>query len=206
MPMKVTARFEEAFAYAAHVHAAQTRKGSTIPYISHLLAVTSIALEHGATEDEAISALLHDTAEDHGGEARLEDIGARFGPNVERIVAECSDTFETPKPDWRPRKERYVALVPGVSSSGRLVSAADKLHNARAILADYRRVGERLWTRFSALSGRNDILWYYDALIDAYRQAGDHASLVDELGAVIQDLRREIEGSRGARTPNREAG
>src|ERR1022692_3881980 len=132
--MNLSPRFDQALQYAVLVHAGQKRKGTEIPYLAHLLGVTSIALEHGADEDEAIGALLHDAGEDAGGDGRIEDIRHRFGEPVADIVQGCTDAVTIPKPPWRKRKEDYIAHVAKASPSVRLVSAADKLHNARAIL------------------------------------------------------------------------
>src|SRR5262245_420642 len=189
--MNLSPKFEQALLYAAVVHAGQARKASGVPYIAHLLGVASIALEYGANEDEAIGALLHDAAEDAGGRGRLEDIRLRFGNAVAKIVEECTDTFETPKPEWRKRKEDYIAHLAEASASVRLVSAADKLHNARAILSDYRRVGEALWPRVSG--GRGGTLWYYRALVTAFRAAGSN-ELIEELGRVVA----KVEGEAGS--------
>ncbi len=138
-------RFEDALAYAARLHAGQRRKGTDIPYVSHLLAVASLAIENGADEDEAIAALLHDAVEDQGGRRRLHAIRRRYGARVAELVAGCTDADVTPKPPWRQRKVRYLEHLRTASPSVRLVSACDKLHNARAILADYRRLGDALW-------------------------------------------------------------
>src|SRR5579863_10171673 len=139
--MLLTPRFEEALVCATQLHAEQTRKGTTIPYIAHLLAVTSIVLENGGNEDEAIAALLHDAIEDQGGAATREEIRRRFGNIVVTIGDGCTDAEVLPKPPWRARKEAYIAHLRHASSSVLLVSAADKLHNARTVLADYRVLG-----------------------------------------------------------------
>ena len=185
--LKLSARFEDALAYAARLHAGQLRKGTKIPYVAHLLSVASIALRHGASEDEAIAALLHDAVEDQGGAATRQEISRRFGENVARIVDGCTDTDITPKPPWRPRKEAYIAHVRTAPPSVRLVSAADKLDNARAILADYRRVGEEVWRRFTG--GKEGTLWYYRALIQAFRENGS-SRLIDELDQVVSEIER----------------
>ena len=153
---------------AAALHRQQTRKGNDIPYVAHLLAVCAIVLEHGGDEDEAIAALLHDAAEDQGGEPTLEVIGRLFGPKVREIVRECSDTFEQPKPEWRQREEAYIAKLRDgkVSRSALLVSAADKLHNLTATVNDLRTQGDQFWTHFN--STRHDQIWYYSALSDIY--------------------------------------
>src|SRR5438876_1568121 len=111
-------RFEEAVLYATHVHGGHTRKGTTIPYIAHLLAVTALVLEDDGDEDDAIAALLHDAAEDQGGRERLEDIGSRFGQRVAGIVEACSDTLETPKPPWRERKQSYLQHLESAPQRG----------------------------------------------------------------------------------------
>jgi (p)ppGpp synthase/HD superfamily hydrolase len=185
--LRLSERFQEALAYAARLHAGQLRKGTKIPYVAHLLSVASIALRHGAGEDEAIAALLHDAVEDQGGAATREEIRRRFGENVARIVDGCTDSDVTPKPPWRPRKEAYIARVRGASASVRLVSAADKLDNARALLADYRLVGDTLWKRFTG--GKAGTLWYYRSLVQAFRENGS-SPLIDELDRVVSELER----------------
>jgi (p)ppGpp synthase/HD superfamily hydrolase len=179
------ARFEQALPYAAHLHRDQVRKGTDVPYVSHLLAVAGIVLEHGGNEDEAIAALLHDAVEDQGGAPTLQTIRLRFGDTVAAIVEGCTDTDEMPKPPWRPRKEAYIAHVASASPSVRLVSAADKLHNARTILADYRRYGDAVWDRFSG--GKDGTLWYYRTLVEAFRGHGV-TPLVEELERMVGEL------------------
>ena len=142
-------KFQEALAYAADLHNTQTRKASEVPYIGHLLSVAGLVIEADGTETEAIAALLHDAAEDQGGEATLAEIEQRFGKTVASIVEECSDTVVTPKPPWRERKEQYIANLKTVSDSTIRVSLADKLDNARAVLRDFRRHGSTLWQRFN---------------------------------------------------------
>ncbi len=185
--MPLSARFEEALVYAAHLHRDQVRKATPVPYVSHLLAVASLVLEHGGTEDEAIAGLLHDAIEDQGGRKTRDEIATRFGATVVDIVEGCTDSDVEPKPAWRPRKEAYVAHIARASAATRLVSAADKLHNARSILRDYRDQGEELWARFKG--GRDGTLWYYRALCDAFRQAGT-SSLVEELVRTVEELER----------------
>ena len=180
-------RFEEALAYAAKLHSLQIRKGSEVPYIAHLIGVASIALEYGADEDEAIAALLHDAIEDQGGPEAGEEIRARFGGRVVTIVEGCTDTDVTPKPPWRQRKEAYIAHIKGASPSIRLVSCSDKLHNARAILKDYRIRGDALWERFTG--GREGTLWYYRSLSDAFRTVFP-SPLADELERVVSEIEK----------------
>lgn len=185
--MFLTERFEEALVLAAQFHARQLRKGTTIPYIAHLLAVTSLVLENGGNEDEAIAALLHDAVEDQGGADARETIRRLFGDDVTAIVDGCSDTDIVPKPPWRERKERYIAHLRTASPSMRLVSAADKLHNVRSILADYRMLGEVLWRRFNG--GKAGTLWYYRAVTDTLREVGP-SPLIDELDRTLTELER----------------
>ena len=182
----LTKRFDDALAYASAIHRKQKRKGTDIPYVSHLLAVASLALEHGADEDQAIAALLHDAAEDQGGDDRLADIRTRFGERVANIVADCTDSWEEPKPDWRPRKEAYLAALPHKAPDSLLVSLADKTHNARAIVADLRIHGDDLWGRFTG--GHEGSLWYYQALAQAF-SAALPGHLADELRRTVEQMR-----------------
>lgn len=183
--MNLSSKFDHALHYAVLIHAHQKRKDTEIPYLAHLLGVASIALEHGADEDEAIGALLHDAGEDAGGDGRIEDIRQRFGNAVADIVQGCTDAVTIPKPPWQKRKEDYIAHVPVASVSTRLVSASDKLHNSRAILRDYRRMGDGLWSRFTG--GKEGTLWYYRALVTAFRKAGT-SELVEELDRVVSEI------------------
>jgi (p)ppGpp synthase/HD superfamily hydrolase len=193
--MELSPRFEEALIYATRLHAGQKRKGTSLPYVTHLLAVASIALEYGANEDEALAALLHDAVEDQGGEPIREEIRRRFGETVLEIVDGCTDGVGSPKPPWRERKEAYLAHLPLASPSVRLVSAADKLHNLRSILKDYREVGETVWSRFKG--GKEGTLWYYRSLRDAFMEA-ETSPLVEEIARVMRELEREIERSSSA--------
>ena len=186
--MRLSQKFEEALVYATQAHCNQTRKKTGVPYIAHILGVTAIALEYGANETEAIGALLHDTVEDCGGAERLVDIRKRFGNDAARIVDGCTDTDQTPKPPWRARKEAYLAHLKNSDSSTRLVSASDKLHNTRAILADLRRHGVEVFERFSGK--KEGTLWYYRALVTAFRQHGDHTHLIDELDRVVTEIEK----------------
>jgi (p)ppGpp synthase/HD superfamily hydrolase len=176
-------KFERALIYASRLHKDQVRKGTSTPYITHLLAVASIVGENGGTEDEVVAALLHDAPEDQGGEATLREIRARFGDEVAEIVEGCTDTYEDPKPPWRERKERYLAHLASASDSVRLVSSADKLHNARTVLSDYRLLGEDLWTRFNGK--KEGTLWYYRAIVDNLPGKGP---IVEELDRVVAEL------------------
>ncbi|WP_416830845.1 MAG: HD domain-containing protein [Erythrobacter sp.] len=162
----LTERFDDALAYASRIHRLQKRKGSEIPYVSHLLGVAAIAIENGCDEDQAIAALLHDAVEDQGGLKRLEDIRHRFGDRVARIVEHCTDSHTEPKPAWRARKEAYIASLDAKPADSLAVSIADKTHNASAINTDIRAVGETVWERFTG--GKEGSLWYYRALADTF--------------------------------------
>lgn len=181
-----SARFEDALVYAHRIHQGQIRKGTGIPYVAHILGVAAIAMEYGASEDEAIGALLHDAAEDGGGEETLAEIRARFDEAVADIVLGCSDSLVQNPEDklpWRERKEGYLAHLASASRSVCLVSAADKMHNVRAITRDYRAEGEDIWERFQGK--RDGTLWYYDAVADAL--------LRHYRAPITRDLRREVD-------------
>jgi (p)ppGpp synthase/HD superfamily hydrolase len=183
----LSSRFEEALTLATRLHAGQCRKGTDTPYIAHLLGVASLVLEGGGGEDEAIAALLHDAVEDQGDKVTLEEIRRRFGERVAAIVKGCTDATTLPKPPWRARKEAYIAHLREAPAPERLVAAADKLHNARAILADYCALGEAVWARFNG--GKAGTLWYYRALVETFRAAGP-TPLVEELERVVSEIER----------------
>lgn len=190
---RLTHKFDEAVAYAAEKHRNQTRKGGDIAYLGHLLSVAGYVIEADGTETETIAALLHDTAEDQGGEETLAEIRQKFGDTVADIVDECSDTVVTPKPPWRERKQQYIDHLSEASDSAMLVSVADKLHNAHAILRDFRAEGAELWQRFSVTDAELH-LWYYKSLLEVYA-ARFHNWLVDELTEVINTLEYEVRRS-----------
>lgn len=191
--MSLSERFCEALCYATRLHADQQRKISGAPYVGHLLRVAGIALDHGADEDEAIAALLHDAVEDQGGATTRREIARRFGPRVAEIVDGCTDTDQTPKPPWRPRKEAYLARLRDASASVRLVSACDKLDNARSILADYHRLKESVWQHFR---GRRDgVLWYLRSVVEILKQPTTNP-LVEELDRTVSELEWAAGGPR----------
>lgn len=204
----LTARYTAALDYARVLHAGDVRKGTSIPYLSHLMSVSALVLEHGGTEDQAIAALLHDAAEDHGGEKMLEALHAEFGPNVADIVRACSDSLvedRSAKAPWVERKRAYLAhLADGEHTPDVvvLVSASDKLHNARAIVADHRRHGEALWTRFNPSAGRAGSCWYYHRLAEVLGTrlaplGADAVALASELRRTVDVLLAEV-GARSA--------
>jgi (p)ppGpp synthase/HD superfamily hydrolase len=164
----LTSRYDEAFRYAHELHRNQRRKDTTIPYISHLMTVSAMVVEHGGNEDQAIGALLHDAAEDQGGADTLEEIRTRFGDAVAAIVSDCTDSWNEPKPEWRSRKEIYLAILPTKPRQSLLVSLADKTHNAEAILFDYRVMGDAIWDRFNG--GAAGTRWYYQSLANIFAE------------------------------------
>lgn len=195
----LTPRFTQAVDYARQIHTG-LRKGTDVPYMAHLLGVVSLVMgESGhvpfaVTEDVVIGALLHDAVEDEGGLPRLRDIEAKFGKEVAKIVEGCTDSFEADsnkKQDWETRKTSYIKRLrddreepPGTL----LVSAADKLYNARSILEDYRQAGAEVWKRFKR--GRKEQLWYFDELIRVYDQRCPNWRIVEELKRVVAELGR----------------
>jgi len=182
----LTDRFDRAMVFARQRHQTQIRKGTTTPYVAHLLGTASLVLEAGGDEDQAIAGLLHDALEDHDHTGVTYDqLVEGFGRRVADIVRDCSDTEEIPKPPWRVRKERYLAELANHSPDSILVSNADKLHNARTILSDYRVHGDALWDRFNPTS---DQLWYYRQLADTFTTL--QSPLAAELEAVVSELER----------------
>jgi (p)ppGpp synthase/HD superfamily hydrolase len=183
-------RFDDALVFASGVHRTHMRKATGVPYVSHLLAVASIALEAGADEDVAIAALLHDCVEDRG--VTIEQLRARFGDTVSSIVDEVTETDEHPKPPWRPRKDAYIARLETASPSALVVSAADKLHNVRAMLVELRAAGPALWSRFNAEPDQQ--IWFHRSVADviARRLPGP---LADALSAAVDDFAAAIAAS-----------
>jgi GTP pyrophosphokinase len=168
--------------------------------MAHLLGVASLVLgESGhvafaVTEDLVIAALLHDAVEDEGGLPRLQDIEAKFGKEVANIVKGCTDSFEVEndkKQEWEPRKASYIKRLReehDESEGTLLVSAADKLYNASAILEDYREVGTEVWKRFNR--GRDEQLWYFNELIKVYEVKCSDWRIIQELKRVVAELTR----------------
>lgn len=185
MNTKLTDKFESALVYATRLHADQKRKISGVPYISHLLSVAALVIEAGGTEEEAIAALLHDSIEDQGGKPTREDIRQRFGETVVAIIDGCTEWDTPPKPPWLERKTRYLDKLRHASPSVRLVSLADKLHNARSLLADWRQHGDFIWTEFN--SGKDKTLWFYQSLVEVYQQT-DTDWMTQELQQVVSQL------------------
>jgi (p)ppGpp synthase/HD superfamily hydrolase len=194
----LTQRFTDAVDYARQIHTG-VRKGTEVPYMAHLLGVASLVMGEighvpfAVTEDMVIAGLLHDAVEDEGGLPRLHDIEARFGKEVADIVKGCTDSFEVnsdKKQLWEQRKASYIKrLREEPESNGTLlVSTADKLYNARAILEDHREVGPKVWKRFKR--GRDQQLWYFDELLKIYEARCPNWRIVKELKSVVSELRR----------------
>lgn len=184
-------RFSAALVLADELHRAQVRKGGEVPYVSHLLAVAATVLEHEGDEDEAIAALLHDAAEDQGGEPTLAVIRDRFGERVAAVVRGCSDSLAidpSQKPPWIERKRKYLDHFAEADASTRLVSMADKLHNCRTTVSDLYMVGAATWQRFNAT--REHQLWFYRAFVDRARALGGKPRLVAELERAVAELER----------------
>jgi (p)ppGpp synthase/HD superfamily hydrolase len=192
----LTWRFDLALQFASGLHHQQPRKGVPIPYISHLMSVCGLVIEAGGDEDQAIAALLHDAVEDQGGLPTLATIRHMFGDRIADTVESCSDsTASDPseKLPWRARKDKYLEHLRSANADALLVSAADKLHNARAILADYRELGEELWKIFNA--SKAEQLWYYGALVDVFEGTAAPKRLVTQLRRVVDELKQLANGN-----------
>ncbi len=184
----LTPRFLDAVSLAMEVYGGQRRTGTEIPYLAHLLVVTGLVIEDGGDEDEAIAAMLHDAVEDGGGGAMLKRIAARFGPRVARIVEGCSDNVDgDPDESWVERKRRYLQHLPEVDDDAVLrVALADKVHNARSIVRDYREEGHALWERFTQKTA-GDQLWYYSGLLEFF-SARRPGPLTEDLWRAVGEL------------------
>ena len=180
--MPYSQEFEDALLYANRLHANQHRKAGNIPYITHLMSVAALVAEYGGNEDQVIAALLHDAVEDQGGPPIFDDIRERFGQKVARIVEGCTDTDVTPKPPWLERKSAYIRSLTTAPPEVLLVSAADKLHNARSVVAGLRQDGD---PHFALFKGRKEgTLWYYRSLVEVFTERGSNA-LTDELKRTV---------------------
>jgi (p)ppGpp synthase/HD superfamily hydrolase len=199
--LHLSSKFTSAVDYARILHI-ERRKGSDIPYMAHLLGVASLVMGEAGhvafpvTEDMVIAAILHDAAEDHGGAVRLKDIEHNFGSNVARMVDGLSDSLSsdsTNKQPWLERKQNYIQRLREEPADIQLISAADKLYNAKAILDDYRKIGPQIWARFKR--GRNDQLWYFEELLKVFKEAGSNR-IVEELERVVRQLRKISAGEK----------
>jgi (p)ppGpp synthase/HD superfamily hydrolase len=191
-------RLDDGLGYALRLHRKQQRKGKNVPYAAHLLGTAGTVLDFGGDEAQAIAALLHDAAEDHGGRPRLVKIRRRFGRDVAAMVEDCTDTFEAVKPPWRPRKEAYLASLPGKDARSLLVSAADKLDNARAIVADLRQHGPATLERFH---GKHETVWYFQELVKIFSEL-EVGPIAAELAAAVKEM-AELANPSAGRTSRR---
>ncbi len=210
-PLILTARFTRAVDYARLLHT-ETRKGTKIPYMAHLLGVASLVMgEAGGpvpvTEDMVIAAILHDTAEDHGGQRTLDDVERKFGANVARMVEGLSDTLaedHDKKEGWEERKKAYLARLRTEPEDVLVISVADKLYNARAILDDLKEIGPTVWDRFKR--GPKEQLWYFHSLLEVFeprlnsRMVGELKRVVDEISYLVAT---EWPGEQGATPPEK---
>lgn len=205
-PLYFTDRLTRAVDYARHLHI-ERRKGTGIPYMAHLFGVASLVMgeaglaDFPVNEDMVVAALLHDAVEDHGGKARLDDIRQNFGDNVARMVEGLSDSLsEDPsaKEPWEQRKKAYIERVRNQADDVRLISAADKLYNARSILEDYRVIGPEIWRRFKR--SRDLQLWYYETILEVFKSKGK-MRIVDELERVVGELKRISADGAGQASP-----
>lgn len=190
MTIQLTKKYFEAVEFAATAHATAVRKQTEIPYICHPLAVSAYVLEAGGDEDQAIGGLLHDVAEDCGGEPRIEEIRMKFNSRIADIVRGCSDSLEVnreEKAPWRTRKELHIAKLHTASKDVLMVTAADKLHNARAIATDYQNIGDKIWERFN--SDAESIRWYYHEILMVLSQGGAPDQLLRPLEVAINIMR-----------------
>jgi (p)ppGpp synthase/HD superfamily hydrolase len=202
--LHLTDRFSSAVYYARCLHI-ERRKGTSIPFMAHLLGVASLVMGEvgqvpfSVTEDMVIAALLHDAVEDHGGMPRLEDIESNFGPEVARMVEGLSDTFtedSNQKESWEERKQAYINRLEREPKNIQLISAADKLYNARTMLDEYRAIGPEVWKRFKR--GRDQQIWYFHELLKVLKSTGSNR-IVDELDRVVGKLERISAGEAAAR-------
>ncbi|RMG00541.1 MAG: HD domain-containing protein [Planctomycetota bacterium] len=189
--MPLNDRFDAALEFASTLHRKQLRKIGQTPYIGHLLRVCGTVIEFGATEDEAIAALLHDALEDQNRPGLADEIAARFGDAVLEMVTALSDSTEQPRPPWRERKEAFLARLREATSSVRLIAAADKLDNVRSTITALQVFGDEIWTRFHG--GREGTLWYYRQIVAVLGEASEHA-LVAELADAVARLEAIAEG------------
>jgi len=190
MVSQLGTKFKDALLFAMEIHAGDFRKGTSIPYVSHLLGVCALVLEDGGDEEEAIAALLHDTLEDHPEKVNKDDLIRRFGARVADLVERCTDTPPDyragEKPPWHERKSAYVDQIRKETYPLCRVSLADKIHNVRTIVMDYRRLGDAIWARFKA--NKDDQLRYHWDLVDAFREANAPAHLLNELDILVSEL------------------
>lgn len=187
MSARYSRRLDEAVQLALDAFRDKVRKGTEIPYVTHLFSVMCLVAEYGGDEDQLVAAVLHDWLEDVEG-ADPAELQARFGPRVTRLVLALSDSTTHPKPPWSERKQAYLAHLRQEPAELKLISAADKLHNCMSIRRDLEVVGDAVWTRFTG--GRDGTLWYYGAVVDALGTDWSHP-LHTRLAAEVHLLQEE---------------
>jgi len=187
-------RLDRALSFAASGFRHRVRKGTGVPYLTHLLGVMVLVAEHGGDEEQMIAALLHDYLEDIEGSS-VETLEREFGERVAHYVLAMSDTTVRPKPPWQERKRRHIAQMATEPPELKLVSAADKLHNARSLLREHAEIGDSLWGRFNA--SRDQTLWYYREVVRALGQGWQHP-ICDELSAVVRALHQSADVEYGS--------
>ena len=184
-------KYKKAIDYAFALHSNQYRKGTTIPYFTHLVSVSNNVIENGGNTDEVIAGLLHDAVEDQGGEKTLKLIKKRFGNKIAKIVEECTDTKITPKPPWLERKKKYLSGMKKSTQSSLFVSLCDKLHNVTCIVNDYQRVGRKLWKRFNASS--KQVYWYHNSLYKNFsKNLKGHKILKRNYYQIVNEMRKRV--------------
>ena len=185
-------KYLEAYVYSFELHKKQTRKGSNIPYFTHLSSVSNLIIENNGTTTQAIAGLLHDAVEDQGGAKTLAVIKRKFGPKVAKIVDQCSDTTIKPKPPWKTRKIKYIKDIKNKTQDTLLVSLCDKYHNANCILSDYQKVGEEIWDRFTA--SKQETFWYYESLYKEFKKyLKNHLELIKAYKNAVDEMKRIIQ-------------
>ena len=185
-------KYLEAYVYSFELHKKQTRKGSNIPYFTHLSSVSNLIIENNGTTTQAIAGLLHDAVEDQGGAKTLAAIKRKFGPKVAKIVDQCSDTTIKPKPPWKTRKIKYIKDIKNKTQDTLLVSLCDKYHNANCILSDYQKVGEEIWDRFTA--SKQETFWYYESLYKEFKKyLKNHLELIKAYKNAVDEMKRIIQ-------------
>ncbi len=188
--VQLSIQYYRAFEYANQWHRNQARKSTTLPYILHPMGVASLVLEAGGDEEQAIAALLHDVPEDCGGEIRLTEILEMFGPRVEQMVRGCSDSLVAEREDkapWRERKQAHIDHVATADMDTLMVTAADKVHNGRAIATDLQTIGNEVWGRFNA--SREDIIWYYSSFYNELVERKVTPALLNPLRTAIEIMK-----------------
>jgi (p)ppGpp synthase/HD superfamily hydrolase len=185
MPINLTERFQQALNYAYELHKDQYRKGSEIPYLTHLMTVASLVLENGGDEDQAIAALLHDAVEDQGGLPTLNKIRENFGDYVADLVDGCTDAYTHPKPPWEERKTAYINKLKSAEDAILLISLADKVHNARTILLELQSGNLDIWKIFKG--GKEGTINYYRRLAEVFDQS-PFTRLKNELRILVNEI------------------